>query len=84
MLEGMAQHDSGEADTSAKGSADDANAGGEGARHRVRLPRFIVHEPVGAGTVVKRLTNAAGVKPCAGCERRAARLDRWLRIEPRR
>ena len=52
------------------------------ARHHVRLPRFLVNEPVGLGQVVKRITRAAGVEPCAPCERRAARLDRWLRIEP--
>lgn len=78
MLEGMAQ------ETTAKGGVNDTNAGYDNARHRVRLPRFIVHEPVGAGQVVKRVTSAVGVKPCAPCERRAARLDRWLRIEPRR
>lgn len=55
----------------------------EKVKHHMRLPRFIVHEPVGAGQVVKRVTSAVGVKPCAPCERRAAHLDRWLRIEPR-
>jgi hypothetical protein len=54
------------------------------ARHRVRLPRFIVSEPTGAGTVVKRMTSAAGVSGCEPCARRAARLDNWLRFEPRR
>jgi hypothetical protein len=58
--------------------------GDDGPRHRVRLPHFIVHTPTGAGQVVKRMTSAVGVKPCAGCEQRAARLDGWLRIEPRR
>jgi hypothetical protein len=55
----------------------------DGAKHRVVLPRFIVRNPVGAGQVVKRVASAVGVKPCAGCEQRAAGLDRWLRIEPR-
>jgi hypothetical protein len=53
------------------------------ATHLVRLPRFIVHEPVGLGQVVKRVTTAAGIKPCEPCERRARQLDRWLRVEPR-
>ena len=68
---------------------DESSGGGgpdrdETVKHHMRLPRFIVHEPVGAGQVVKRVTTAVGVKPCAPCERRAARLDHWLRIEPRR
>jgi hypothetical protein len=53
-------------------------------RRRVRLPRFIVQEPVGLGDVVKRATTALSVRPCGGCERRAARLDRLVRFEPRR
>lgn len=77
MLEGMAQ------ENSVKGGAKDTN-GADSARRRVRLPRFIAHEPVGAGQVVKRVTSAVGVRPCGPCERRADRLDRWLQIEPRR
>ena len=68
----------------AKGGARPANGEGVIARHHVVLPRFIVHDPVGAGQVVKRVTSAVGVRPCAGCQQRAARLDRWLRIEPQR
>jgi len=56
---------------------------GTDVKHRVQLPRFIVREPMGAGQVVKRMTRAVGMKPCAPCEQRAARMDRWLRIEPR-
>jgi hypothetical protein len=51
--------------------------------HRVRLPRFIVQEPVGLGDVVKRGTAALGVRPCGGCQQRAARLNRWVGFEPR-
>ena len=71
-------------ESSSQGSTDGTSGQDDGARHRVRLPRFIVHEPVGAGQVVKRFTSAVGVKPCTGCERRAARMDRWLRVQPRR
>jgi hypothetical protein len=66
--------------------ADDKDGSPEAAakpRHRVRLPRFIVQEPAGLGDVVKRGTTAAGVHPCAGCQKRAARLNRWLGFEPR-
>jgi len=44
----------------------------------VRLPGFISDEDVGLGDVVKRATGAFGIRPCGGCERRAAALNRWL------
>jgi hypothetical protein len=46
--------------------------------HRVRLPGFITEEEIGLGDVIKRATFAAGIKPCGGCQRRAAALNRWL------
>jgi len=46
--------------------------------YRVHLPGFIKDEEVGLGDVIKRVTYAVGVKPCGGCERRAAALNRWL------
>jgi hypothetical protein len=46
--------------------------------HRVRLPGFISDEEVGLGDAIKRVTYAMGVKPCAGCEKRAAALNRWI------
>jgi hypothetical protein len=45
---------------------------------RVRLPGFITEEEVGLGDLVKRVTSAAGIKPCGGCQQRAAALNRWL------
>lgn len=45
---------------------------------RVRLPGFITEEEIGLGDVIKRATSAAGIKPCGGCQRRAAALNRWL------
>jgi hypothetical protein len=45
---------------------------------KVRLPGFIVGESVGLGEVIKRATGAAGIRPCGGCERRAATLNRWI------
>jgi hypothetical protein len=69
------------------GGASDAprvNVAAGTAQHRVRLPRFLVNEPVGLGQVVKRATMMAGAKPCSPCEQRAARLDRWMLFEPRR
>ena len=71
----------GSSNTGPSGSGEDQ---GETAAHRVRLPSFLVPEPVGLGQVVKRVTKSMGVKPCTPCEQRAQRMDRWMRIEPRR
>lgn len=48
--------------------------------HRVRLPGFLVEEEIGLGDAIKRVTYAMGTKPCAGCEKRAAVLNRWMRF----
>ena len=50
----------------------------EGQPYRVRLPGFINNEDIGLGDVIKRVTSAAGIKTCGGCQRRAAALNRWL------
>jgi hypothetical protein len=47
-------------------------------RYQVRLPGFITDEEIGLGDVIKRATYAMGIKPCSGCERRAAALNRWF------
>ena len=46
--------------------------------HRVRLPGFVRDEEIGLGDAVKRMTYALGVRPCGGCEARAAALNRWM------
>ncbi|TVM00705.1 MAG: hypothetical protein CV087_13010 [Candidatus Brocadia sp. WS118] len=46
--------------------------------YHVRLPGFINDEEIGLGDVIKRVTSAFGIKPCGGCERRAATLNRWI------
>ena len=48
--------------------------------HRIRLPGFIKEEEIGLGDVIKKVTYAMGIKPCAGCEKRAATLNRWMRF----
>ena len=48
--------------------------------HRVRLPEFLVDEDIGLGDVIKRVTYAVGIKPCGGCEKRAAALNQWVRL----
>jgi hypothetical protein len=52
----------------------------ESGPHRVRLPGFLIEEKIGLGDVVKRVTYAMGIKPCGGCEKRAAALNRWMRF----
>lgn len=51
---------------------------GKAEPYRVRLPGFIRDEEIGLGDAVKRVTYAIGVRPCGGCERRAAALNRWV------
>ena len=48
------------------------------APHRVRLPGFLIEEETGLGDLIKRATYAMGIKPCGGCEKRAAALNRWM------
>jgi hypothetical protein len=43
---------------------------------RIRLPGFVRDEEIGLGDVVKRMTYAAGFRPCGGCGKRAAALNR--------
>jgi len=47
-------------------------------QHRVRLPGFLIEEEVGLGDLIKKTTYAMGIKPCGGCEKRAAALNRWM------
>jgi hypothetical protein len=57
-----------------------AQENSEARPYRVRLPGFISDEEIGLGDVVKRMTYAMGVRPCGGCDRRAAALNRWLAL----
>jgi hypothetical protein len=45
---------------------------------RVRLPGFLRDEEIGLGDAIKRVTSAMGIRPCSGCDRRAAALNRWV------
>jgi hypothetical protein len=49
----------------------------------VRLPGF-VQEEVGLGDAIKRATTAIGIKPCAPCAQRAARLNERVVLTPRK
>jgi len=48
--------------------------------HRMRLPGFLIEEEIGLGDAIKHVTYAMGLKPCGGCEKRAASLNRWMRF----
>jgi hypothetical protein len=52
--------------------------------HRVRLPGFLIDEEIGLGNVVRRIAYAMGIRPCSGCEKRAAALNRWIHFSSRR
>jgi hypothetical protein len=47
---------------------------------QVRLPGFLIEEEIGLGDALKQVTLAVGVRPCGGCEKRAAMLNRWVRF----
>ena len=51
---------------------------GEQLAQRVRLPGFLSEKEIGLGDVIKRATSSIGIRPCRGCERRAAALNRWM------
>jgi hypothetical protein len=51
---------------------------------RVRLPGFVGDEPVGLGDAIKGATAAVGIRPCGGCAKRAAALNRWVEFTGRR
>lgn len=55
----------------------------QGRPRKVRLPGFLVDEDVGLGEVIKRATSWAGIRPCGGCARRAAALNRRVVFTPR-
>jgi hypothetical protein len=62
-----------------KTSAGKAEQPGEREPYRVRLPEFISDErEVGLGDVITRAAYRVGIRPCAGCGRRAATLNRWV------
>ena len=46
--------------------------------YRVRLPGFVSDEDSGLGDAITHVTYAFGIRPCSGCERRAATLNRWF------
>ncbi len=62
----------------------DSSDRSERSPHKIRLPGFITDEEIGLGDAIKRATSYAGIKPCSGCEGRAAALNRWMVLGRRR
>ena len=50
----------------------------QGQTRKVRLPGFVREEDIGLGDAIKSVTSALGIRPCGGCEQRAAALNRWM------
>ena len=46
--------------------------------YTIHLPGFMAEHEIGLGDVIKRATSAIGIKPCGGCEQRAAMLNNWF------
>ncbi len=63
------------------GTREESGASGSTMR-TVPIPGSLPREPVGLGQLIKGATSRAGLQPCAACERRAERLDRWVRFGP--
>jgi hypothetical protein len=53
----------------------------------IRLPGFVtesqIGHAIGLGDVVSRTASAIGIRPCGGCARRAAALNRWVTFSGR-
>jgi len=43
-----------------------------------------LHQSVGLGDAVARMTQAFGVKPCGGCQQRKEALNRRVQLNPYR
>jgi hypothetical protein len=63
---------------------DDTSREKRRAPRTIRVPRFITNEEVGLGDAVRRVTSAAGIKPCGPCLQRAAALNHRVVLAPRR
>ena len=50
----------------------------------LQIPVPGLRHNVGLGDVIKRMTQAIGVKPCPPCEKRAAMLNRLVQLRGRR
>jgi hypothetical protein len=58
-----------------------SDVGKAAAKIQIRLPGLA--QGVGAGDVVRKLTEAVGIPHCSECDRRQERLNNLLRFERR-
>ena len=49
-------------------------------RLRIRIPFRMQQPTIGLGDVVKRLTASIGFRPCSGCQKRAAALNKMVQF----
>jgi hypothetical protein len=49
------------------------------ARFRLKVPKL--KKSIGAGDIVREVTEALGIEHCAGCDRRQERLNRFLQFD---
>ena len=70
-------------DTKGRTSTKHKDGSEEKLPHMLRLPGFLIEEEIGLGDVVKHMTSAVGIRPCSGCLRRAATLNRWVVLSNR-
>lgn len=46
--------------------------------YRISLPGFINGGEIGLGDAIQRTTSYFGIRPCGGCNQRAAALNKWM------
>jgi len=63
------------------GTHEESGASGSTMR-TVPIPWSLPGEPVRLGQLIKGATSRVGLQSCDSCERRAQRLDRWVRFGP--
>jgi hypothetical protein len=51
---------------------------------KLRLPGFIRDQEIGLGDLITRTAYAFGIRPCGGCQKRAALMNRWVAFGPRK
>jgi hypothetical protein len=59
-------------------SGEEEDVQNESSRLHVRVPSGLVQGEIGLGTLISRMTAAAGIPPCEACRERAAALDRLV------
>lgn len=52
--------------------------------HVIQVPFLGPEQSVGLGDLVAKVTTSVGITPCEPCEKRRARMNAWVVIEPRK